>query len=263
MPTIDPAPRPELRIGRLRGLRRARRGRPARVRGAARCSRATRTCEVALLRRQGGSWAAVGRSRSFDVGTGARARPDPRSPAAPPGRLPGGRDARPTSTGAGWRCSAANGCADDEGRRGAGRPARGGARRAGPRCGGPLVRRHLDRRALLPGQGAAGGRAGADGPDRPRLGLLRRHRSRGRRGRGLRRARAGHVPQRRLQRPDLGRPRLWLVGRQRHGGPPGSRAGTSRRSSTSWPASPRRSSTGPGTPGWGCPARATAAASSG
>ena len=68
VPTVDASATPALRVSRARGLRRARRGRPARlrVRGVLEGYRAVR---VRLARRKGTRWIGVGRSRRFDVGT--------------------------------------------------------------------------------------------------------------------------------------------------------------------------------------------------
>ena len=68
VPTVETSAAPALRMSRARGLRRARRGRPGRVRvrGVLEGYRGVR---VRLARRKGRSWRGVGRSRRFAVGT--------------------------------------------------------------------------------------------------------------------------------------------------------------------------------------------------
>lgn len=72
LPTVAVGRRASLALGRPRGLRRARRGRPARVRVRAHLEPYS-GARVRLLRRVAGRWIPVGRTRRLDLGVGARA----------------------------------------------------------------------------------------------------------------------------------------------------------------------------------------------
>ena len=84
IPTVDPGRRAVLRLGRPTALRRAGRSRPARIRVRAELE-SYRDVRVTLLRRRGGDWVLVGRSRQFSVGPAGK-----RVPIAVRRRLPRG-----------------------------------------------------------------------------------------------------------------------------------------------------------------------------
>jgi ABC-2 type transport system ATP-binding protein len=68
VPTVDASAAPALRVSRVRGVRRARRGRPVRVRVRG-VLEGYRDVRLRLARRAGRGWAGVARSRRFAVGT--------------------------------------------------------------------------------------------------------------------------------------------------------------------------------------------------